>query len=129
MDITMPTTVLDPVSFGACKALGAALAAAGVAVVLEAESIMAEVVRTTRKLCGREYPVTVIRLEGLATYRAGGREELADAATFLDFGPRQGVTREYTRHREVPYTEAEREAGRQHIRQVAAQVLTAQGLW
>ncbi len=78
---------------------------------------------------GKEYPVTVTRRKGLNRYHDKGKEILADEATFCDYGPKMGIARSYTVHKEVPPAQAEREEGRGYIQQVAAQALIAQGVW
>lgn len=76
---------------------------------------------------GREYPVTITRRIGLDTYINNGKEIQADRATFYDYGPKQGVTRCYTLHKD--YTPEERAEGRRHIRAVAVQAMIDQGIW
>lgn len=85
---------------------------------------------TERTLCGKVLPVTITRRVGLCEYKGmDGKTILADEALFLDYGPKLGVTKVFTQHPAVPPTEAEREAGRERIRQAAIQAITEQGLW
>ncbi len=85
---------------------------------------------TERLIAGELLPVTITRRVGLCQYEGpDGKPILADEATFLDYGSKLGMTKIYDRHPETPPTEAEREAGREHIRQVAIQAITEQGLW
>lgn len=85
---------------------------------------------TFRTVGSREYPVTITRREGLDTYYDDdGKPFLADWATFIDFGPKMGVAKNYTNHRDTPYTEEEKAAGRRHIQEVAAWCLVDQGIW
>ena len=58
-----------------------------------------------------------------------GTPFLADAATFIDYGPKMGVTKCYTMHKEVPPTEEERAAGRRRIQETAVKCLIDQGIW
>lgn len=82
-----------------------------------------------RVIGGKTYPVTITRRKGLDTYQENGKEILADEAVFSDYGPKMGISRSYTLHKDIQPTEAEREAGRRHIREVATQALIAQGIW
>ena len=78
---------------------------------------------------GKPFTAKLIRRKGLAKYiERDGSERLADEATFYDCGP-DGVSRAYTLHKEVEPTEAEREEGRQRIREIVTQALVAQGIW
>lgn len=99
-------------------------------------AVIETVEHTTRMCGGKEYPVVITRRKGLDTYidrsvTKDGKiyEEtiVAEAATFTDWGPKMGTTRCYTTP--TNYTEEEREAGRQHIRDVAIQCLYDQGIW
>lgn len=90
--------------------------------------------RETRTICGKTYDVTITRREGLDSYidlaiDPSGTPFLADAATFIDYGPKMGVTKCYTMHKEVQPTEEERAAGRRHIQEVAVKCLIDQGIW
>lgn len=85
---------------------------------------------TERTLAGQTLPVTITRRVGLCEYIGpDGKPFLADEATFADFGPRLGIRRTYVMHPEVEPTEAERQAGRQRLLEIAAQAMTDQGLW
>lgn len=90
--------------------------------------------RKTRTICGKTYDVTITRREGLDSYidltiDPSGTPFLADAATFIDYGPKMGVTKCYTMHKEVPPTEEERAAGRRRIQETAVKCLIDQGIW
>ena len=76
-----------------------------------------------RTIGGKVYQVTITRRKGLDTYVEDGKEFLADEAVFSDYGPRMGISRSYTLHKD------EREAGRRRIQQVAAQAMIDQGIW
>lgn len=82
-----------------------------------------------RTIGGKVYQVTITRRKGLDTYIEDGKEFLADEAVFSDYGPRMGISRSYTLHKDEQPTEAEREAGRRRIQQVAAQAMIDQGIW
>lgn len=84
---------------------------------------------TQRMVSGKMCPVSILRIVGLATYQAKDREILADAATFIDYGPKQGVTSNYTLHKDQAPTEEERAAGRRNILETAVRALEAQGIW
>ena len=92
-------------------------------------AVVETVTREVRILCGKEYQVTITRRKGLDRYIDHGKEILADEATFCDYGPKMGTARNYTLHKAVQPTEAEREAGRRHVQDVAARVMSEQGLW
>ena len=47
----------------------------------------------------------------------------------LNCGPKLGVSVACTPHREVPFTEEEREAGRRHVIEVATQLMIRAGVW
>ena len=90
--------------------------------------------RETRTICGKTYDVTITRREGLDSYidltiDPSGTPFLADAATFIDYGPKMGVTKCYTMHKEVQPTDEERAAGRRHIQVVAVKCLIDLGIW
>ena len=90
--------------------------------------------RETRTICGKTYDVTITRREGLDSYidltiDPSGTPFLADAATFIDYGPKMGVTKCYTMHKEVQPTEEVRAAGRRHTQEVAVKCLIDQGIW
>ena len=99
---------------------------------------MAEIVRTVEQYTetvpmgrGRTktYPVEIIRLRSEEPWQyevAPGRWELVDAVTIFDAG-KEGVSLVYTAHRD--FSEEQRQAGRKHIQQVLARVVTEQGLW
>lgn len=85
---------------------------------------------TERIIGGKALAVTITRRVGLCEYTDGnGKAFLADEATIMDWGPKLGVTRTYVVHPEQEPTEAEREAGKERIREVTAQAMTEQGLW
>lgn len=73
-------------------------------------------------------PVTIIRRKGLCRYIDCGREVLADAATFCDYG-KQGVSRSYTRHRETDADPEQREKNRAMVRMAIVTAMQRQGLW
>lgn len=82
---------------------------------------------------GKTRPAVLYRRKGLARYieldrRTGERkhERLADEATFLDTGG-YGYAPAYTLHKEEEPAQAEREAVRQNIQQVTAQVMQSMG--
>lgn len=78
---------------------------------------------------GKPFTAKLYRREGLAKYiEQDGREILADWATFDDCGP-DGVSRAYTRHKEVEPTEEERAEGRRRIQEITTQALISQGIW
>lgn len=92
-------------------------------------AVIETVERTTVTLDGVEYPVVVTRRKGLDTYVDDGKTILADYATFIDYGPKMGVSRCYTLHPETEPTREEREANRRRLREVVAQCMVDQGFW
>lgn len=82
----------------------------------------------TKKSGGKEYPVTVTRRTGTHLFKPPNCEEevLVDAVTFMDYGPKLGTTTVYTVHQD--YTEEERAAGREHVREVARKIMEAR-MW
>lgn len=92
--------------------------------------VMEQVEQTVRVIGGKELPVVITRRIGLCEYiGTDGKPFLADEATFMDFGPKLGTARTYVMHPAEPPTEAEREAGRERIREAAIRAVTEQGLW
>lgn len=81
---------------------------------------------------GKRMTVTITRHEGLATYtdkdKNGGKPFQAELATFMDYGPKLGVTRCYTPPRR-PATEEEKARNRANINAVANRVLRECGIW
>lgn len=92
-------------------------------------AVIETVTHEVRILCGKEYPVTITRRKGLDTYIDNGEEILADEVTFCDYGPKMGTARNYTLHKAVQPTEAERAEGRRRILEVATQAMISQGIW
>lgn len=85
---------------------------------------------TERIIGGKTLSVTITRRVGLCEYTdINGKAFLADEATIMDWGTKLSITRIYVMHPEKESTEAEREAGRERIREIVAQVMTEQGLW
>lgn len=77
---------------------------------------------------GKEYPMTVTRYIGLASYIGIANEEiLADEATYVDFGPKMGGGWSYTMHKKFPPEELA--AARRHIVDVATKCMIDQGIW
>lgn len=92
--------------------------------------VMEQVEKTVRIIGGQELPVVITRRIGLCEYiGTDGKPFLADEATFMDFGPKLGITKTYVLHPENPPTETEREAGRERIREAAIRAMAEQGLW
>lgn len=83
----------------------------------------------TKVIAGKEYDVTVTRRVGLDTQIIDGEAVLVDEATFIDYGPKLGVTRCYIRHEEVEPTPEERADGRRRIQATVAQAMVQQGIW
>lgn len=81
-------------------------------------------------LAGKHYHEVTTRRKGLAWYTGKRSPEpfLADEAVFVDRG-RDGTASSFTLHKDEEPPADERETGRKHIREVAAQVLIDQGIW
>lgn len=61
-------------------------------------AVIETVEHLTRTICGKTYEVTITRREGVDSYidltiDPSGTPFLADAATFIDYGPKMGVTK------------------------------------
>lgn len=82
-----------------------------------------------RIMNGKPILVTITRHDGLATYHDHGREILADKATFIDYGPKYGVTRCFTIHEDREVTEEERARNRARINEAANAAMRARGIW
>lgn len=81
---------------------------------------------TVRK---KPFTAKLYRREGLAKYiEPDGREYLADEATFYDSGP-DGVSRGYTKHKDVEPTEEERAENRRKLQKIVTQCMVRQGFW
>lgn len=92
--------------------------------------VIEQVEQTVRVIGGEELPVVITRRIGLCEYIGeDGKPFMADEATYMDFGPKLGIAKTYVLHPENPPTEAEREAGRERIREAAVRAMTEQGLW
>lgn len=77
---------------------------------------------------GKEYPMTVTRYIGLASYIGIANEEIvADEATYVDFGPKMGGGWSYTQHKD--FTPEEIAAARRRIIDVATKSMIDQGIW
>lgn len=97
--------------------------------VFDLEEVVVTVEEHEEIVRGKPFMAKLIRRKGLARYiDRSGFECLADEATFYDCGP-DGVSRGYTRHKEVPPTEMERVEGRRRIRDVVTQCMVRQGIW
>ena len=97
-------------------------------------AVIETVEHLTRTICGKTYDVTITRRERGDSYidlplAPRATPSLADAATLIDYGPKMGVTKCYTMHKEVPPTEEERAAGRRRIQETAVKCLIDQGIW
>lgn len=97
----------------------------------ELEGSPVEIVESSRQatLNGREYTRRLKRWKGRHLLVIGDRVQDVDESLVTDCGPKLGVTVACTPHREVPFTEEEREAGRRHVIEVATQLMIRAGIW
>lgn len=83
-----------------------------------------------RVIDGKTLPVTITRRKGLTEYvDSNGATFWADEATYIDYGPRLGITRTYVKHPEQEPTEGERAANRARIREAATRAMIEQRIW
>ena len=76
-----------------------------------------------------EYTRHLKRWKGRHLLLIGDEVEDVDESLVTDCGPKLGVSVACTPHREVPFTEEEREAGRRHVIEVATQLMIRAGVW
>ena len=76
-----------------------------------------------------EYTRHLKRWKGRHLLVIGDEVEDVDESLVTDCGPKLGVSVACTPHREVPFTEEEREAGRRHVIEVATQLMIRAGIW
>ena len=76
-----------------------------------------------------EYTRHLKRWKGRHLLVIGDEVEDVDESLVTDCGPKLGVSVACTPHREVPFTEEEREAGRKHVIEVATQLMIRAGIW
>ncbi len=81
---------------------------------------------------GKLQKVTITQYVGLATYvdknKNDGKPFLAELATFIDYGPKQGVARCFTPPREE-VSEEEKARNRELINDAAVMAMKARGIW
>ena len=97
----------------------------------ELEGCPVEITETARTalLDGTAYDRRARRWKGRHLLVIGEDVQDVDESLVTDCGPKLGVTVACTPHREVPFTEEEREAGRQRVIQVATQLMIRAGIW
>ena len=78
---------------------------------------------------GKELPTTIVIWQGRHRLFLGDRELDVDRSMTLDHGPKVGLNLGYDEHREVPFTEEEKEEGRRRIKEVATRNLSRAGIW
>ena len=52
-----------------------------------------------------------------------------DRSMTMDLGPKLGTSLGYELHREIPFTEEEKEEGRRRVKEVAIRNLIRAGIW
>lgn len=67
---------------------------------------------------GKDYPTACVRWKGVHHIQFGEESFLAEESMVSDAGPTLGVSVVVTKRQEVPFTEAERAAGREYINRV-----------
>ena len=83
----------------------------------------------TMEYQGREIPKVVRDWKGRHLLILGDQELDVDRSMTIDLGPKLGLSLGYELHREVPFTEEEREEGRRRVKEVATQILIRAGIW
>lgn len=78
---------------------------------------------------GKQIQKTITDWRGRHLLILGDEQLDVDRSMTTDRGKKLGVSLGYELHREIPFTEEEREAGRQRVREVATQVLIRAGIW
>ena len=78
---------------------------------------------------GKELPTTIVIWQGRHRLILGDQELDVDRSMTMDLGPKLGLSLGYELHREVPFTEEEREEGRRRVKEVATQILIRAGIW
>lgn len=78
---------------------------------------------------GKEITKTITDWRGRHRLILGDQELDVDRSMTTDMGPKLGVNLGYELHREVPFTEEEREEGRRRVKEVAIQNMIRAGIW
>ncbi len=97
----------------------------------ELEGCPVEITESTRqaKIGNMEYTRHLKRWKGRHLLILGDEVKDVDESLVTDCGPKLGVAVACTPHREVPFTEEEREAGRKRVIEVATQLMIRAGIW
>lgn len=81
------------------------------------------------RLGAQEYTRHLIRWRGRHQLVLGDEVRDVDESLVTDCGPKLGVSVAFTPHREIPFTEEEREEGRRRVVEVATQLMIRAGIW
>ena len=97
----------------------------------ELEGCPVEITVTSRQATynGKPYTRVLTRWKGRHLLIIGEEKLDVDESLVTDCGPKLGVSVASTPHREIPFTEAEREAGRRRVINVATQLMIRAGVW
>lgn len=90
--------------------------------------VITETVRQAM-LDGKEYTRKGRRWKGRHLLIIGDAVHDVDESLVTDCGQKLGVSVASTAHREVPFTEEEREAGRKRVIELATQLMIRAGIW
>lgn len=78
---------------------------------------------------GKPCPRELRRWKGRHWLVLGDKRLDVDESQLVDYGPKLGISVSDVLHREVPFTQEEREEGRRRVIEVATQVLIRAGIW
>ena len=76
-----------------------------------------------------EYTRRPARWKGRHLLIIGDQTMDVDESLVTDCGPKLGVSVGYELHREIPFTEEERAAGRERVIELATQLMIRAGIW
>ena len=78
---------------------------------------------------GKEITKTIVDWRGRHRLFLGDQELDVDRSMTMDLGPKLGTSLGYELHREIPFTEEEKEEGRRRVKEVAIRNLIRAGIW
>lgn len=76
-----------------------------------------------------EYTRRPVRWKGRHLLILGDQTMDVDESLVTDCGPKLGVSVGYELHREIPFSEEERAAGRKRVIELATQLMIRAGIW
>lgn len=96
---------------------------------VEGEPLTITQTEKTTPYRGQDYPTVCVRWKGVHRIQFGEEAFLAEESMVSDAGAKLGVSVVVTKRREVPFTAAERAAGREHINQVLRSMFGCEVDW